>query len=70
VVDGLYLAELADVVLFVVKWSGTPQQQVKSAITALEAAKKGATPLMLVLNQQNPKAAGYGAKYGAYYGYN
>lgn len=70
VVDGLYLAELADVVLFVVKWSGTPQQQVKSAITALEAAKKGATPLMLVLNQQNPRTAGYGAKYGSYYGYN
>ena len=62
--------ELADVVLFVVKWSGTPQQQVKSAITALEAAKKGATPLMLVLNQQNPRTAGYGAKYGSYYGYN
>lgn len=70
VVDGLYLAELADVVLFVVKWSGTPQQQVKTAITALDKAKKATTPLMLVLNQQNPKTIGYGGKYGSYYGYN
>lgn len=69
VVDGLYLAEMADVIVYVVKWSGTPQQQVRAAVSALSSAKRPETPVLLVLNQQNSRAAGYGSKYGAYYGY-
>ncbi len=70
VVDGLYLAEMADVILYVIKWSATPQQQVRRAVASLNSSKRPETPLLLMLNQQNARAAGYGSKYGAYYGYN
>ncbi len=67
VVDGLYLAGMADAILFVVKWSATPQQEVRSAISALVAAKSEATPVLVVLNQQDTNPRAYRGKYAGYY---
>lgn len=67
VVDGLYLAGMADAILFVVKWSATPQQEVRSAVSALLAAKPADTPLLTVLNQQDINPASYRGKYAGYY---
>jgi uncharacterized protein involved in exopolysaccharide biosynthesis/Mrp family chromosome partitioning ATPase len=66
VVDGLYLAGIADAILFVVKWSATPQQEVRSAISALLAAKPDPTPVLVVLNQQDTNPRPYGGRYTGY----
>jgi len=66
VVDGLYLAGIADAIVFVVKWSATPQQEVRSAISALVAAKRDTTPLLVALNQQDTNPRAYGGKYAGY----
>jgi len=67
VVDGLYLAGMADAIVFVVKWSATPQQEVRSAIAALNSAKAPDTPLLAVLNQQDINPRAYRGKYAGYY---
>jgi Mrp family chromosome partitioning ATPase len=67
VVDGLYLAGMADAIVFVVKWSDTPQQEVKAAISALSGAKAPDVPLIVVLNQQAGNPAAYRSKYASYY---
>jgi len=67
VVDGLYLAGMADAILFVVKWSATPQQEVRTAVSALLAAKSETTPTLVVLNQQDTNPRAYRGKYAGYY---
>ncbi|MGN6487987.1 MAG: GumC family protein [Devosia sp.] len=67
VVDGLYLAALADAILFVVKWSGTPQQEVRSAMAALVGAKPATTPLLVSLAQQTADPRAYRDKHAGYY---
>lgn len=67
VVDGLYLAAMADAILFVVKWSATPQQEVRAAVSALVAAKPETTPLLVALNQQDANPRAYRGKYAGYY---
>jgi uncharacterized protein involved in exopolysaccharide biosynthesis/Mrp family chromosome partitioning ATPase len=67
VVDGLYLAAIADAILVVVKWSATPQQEVRSAISALLAAKPESTPVLAVLHQQDTSPRAYGGKYPGYF---
>jgi capsular exopolysaccharide synthesis family protein len=67
IVDGLYLAGMADAILFVVKWSATPQQEVRSAISSLVAAKSESTPILVVLNQQDTNRRAYRGKYAGYY---
>lgn len=66
VVDGLYLASLADVVAFVVRWSSTPQQEVKAAVASLVAVAP-TTPVLTVLNQVDSAKAGYRGSYAGYY---
>lgn len=66
VVDGLYLAGLVDVIAFVVRWSSTPQQEVKAAATSL-AAVAPTTPMLAVLNQVDRAKAGYRGNYSGYY---
>ncbi|WP_421760457.1 Wzz/FepE/Etk N-terminal domain-containing protein [Devosia sp.] len=68
VVDGLYLASMADAIVFVVKWSSTPQQEVRSAVAALLGAKRPETAILAVLNQQDSNPRAYRAKYAGYYG--
>jgi len=67
VVDGLLLAGKADAVVFVVKWSATPQQQVRAALAALTAATSDKVPLLAVLNQQQRDLIAYGDTYAKYY---
>jgi capsular exopolysaccharide synthesis family protein len=68
VVDGLYLASMADAIVFVVKWSSTPQQEVRTAVAALQSAKRPETAIIAVLNQQEADPRAYRAKYAGYYG--
>lgn len=67
VVDGLYLAGMADAIAFVVKFSSTPQQEVKAAIAALANAKREDVAILTVLNQQTSNPAAYRGKYAGYY---
>lgn len=67
VVDGLYLAGMADAIVFVVKWSATPQQEVRSAVTSMLGAKADDVTLLAVLNQQDINPAAYRGKYAGYY---
>ncbi|WMT86757.1 Wzz/FepE/Etk N-terminal domain-containing protein [Pelagibacterium sp. 26DY04] len=67
VVDGLYLSQYADAVLFVVRWSATAQSEVRAAISRLEQAKTPDAPVVAVLNQQAGGQARYGKSYQGYY---
>lgn len=66
VVDGLYLASLVDVIAFVVRWSSTPQQEVRAAVASLVAVAP-TTPMLAVLNQVDSAKAGYRGNYAGYY---
>lgn len=67
VVDGLYLAGMADAIAFVVKFASTPQQEVKAAIASLANAKRDDVAILTVLNQQTSNPAAYRGKYAGYY---
>ena len=69
VVDSLYIAPLADVVAFVVRWAATPQQDVKEAMQALSDAKSPGSELVAILSQQRSGIRGYynKSKYAGYY---
>jgi succinoglycan biosynthesis transport protein ExoP len=67
VVDALYLAGMADAIAFVVKYSATPQQEVKAAMAALQSAKSEDVPVLTILNQQTSNPAAYRGKYAGYY---
>lgn len=51
VVDGLYLARHADVVVFVIKWAETPQLSAKKALAALAESLPQGAPILAVLSQ-------------------
>lgn len=63
VVDALYLAKHADVIVFVVKWVSTPQSVAKRSVRALREHKNPNADITAILNQQD------GAKAGDYYSY-
>jgi capsular exopolysaccharide synthesis family protein len=67
VVDGLYLAGMADAIVFVVKWSATPQQEVRGAIASLTSAKREHVPMLVLLNQQGANPSAYKGRYAGYY---
>ena len=67
VVDGLYLSQYADALLFVVRWSSTAQAEVRSALSRLEQAKNPEAPILGVLNQQVRSQSRYGKSYEHYY---
>lgn len=67
VVDGLYLSQYADGVLFVVRWSSTAQAEVRTALNRLEQAKNPNAPVLAVLNQQVRSHSRYGKNYDGYY---
>ena len=67
VVDGLYLARHADVIVFIVRWAVTPQASAKHAVAALRESAPEGTPILAVLNQQErTKLFGY-QTYSDYY---
>lgn len=67
VVDGLYLAPQADVIVFVARWANTSQQDAKAAVAALTEAKNVGTEVLAVLNQQDGSKASYKYRYAGYY---
>lgn len=65
VVDGIYLLDMADAVLFVVRWGSTAQQDTVRALDAVESAKRADVPVVLAINQQKLARRRYR---GGYYG--
>jgi len=68
VVDGLYLAEYADVISMVVRWGATSQREAKEAISQINTSKSEESEILMVLNQEEGGKQGYRYKYSGYYG--
>ena len=67
VIDGLYIAPFADVIIFCTKWASTSQIDAKKAISNLSAVKRPEAEIFCALNQQDESARAYRQKYGGYY---
>ncbi len=67
VVDALYVAPVADVIVFVTRWVSTSQLDAKEALASLAEAKAPGTEIVAIINQQDRTRASYLRKYGAYY---
>ncbi len=67
VVDGMYLAHLADAVALVVKWASTSQTEVRSAVRAMRQSAGQSVPIVAVLNQDRSSKWRFYYKYGDYY---
>lgn len=67
VVDGLYLAQAVDFILFILRSGTTSQTEAKMALASLKGAKAPDTELQAVLNQQERASASYKGKYESYY---
>lgn len=67
VIDGLYIAPFADVILFCAKWASTSQIDARKAVSNLSAVKAADAEIFCVLNQQDDTARAYRQKYGSYY---
>lgn len=67
VVDGAYLAQFADAIVFVVKWASTAQPDVRSAVATLSDAAPEGTEVTMVLNQSANADGKYAGKYAYYY---
>ena len=67
VVDGMYLAHLADAVALVVKWASTSQTEVRSAVKAVRQSVGQSVPVLAVLNQDRSSKWRFYHKYGGYY---
>lgn len=68
VVDGLYLAEYADIVAMVVRWASTSQGEAKETVTSLTQVLRPGTEIITIMNQQENNPRGYRYKYSGYYG--
>ena len=67
VVDGVYLSQFADAIVFVVKWASTPQPDVRSAVATIAEAARPGTELTMVLSQNGASSGRYAGKYADYY---
>ena len=67
VVDSLYIAQHADVIVFVVRYASTPQTEARKALASLGAAKSHGAEILAVLNQQDSSAPSYSKRYGSYF---
>jgi succinoglycan biosynthesis transport protein ExoP len=67
VVDGLYLAQFADVITFVIRWANTSQQDARAAVAAINDAKRPEVEVIAVLTQQSEARSSYRNKYAGYY---
>lgn len=67
VVDALYVAPVADAIVLVTRWASTSQLDAKQALATLSEAKRPATEIIAIINQQDRTRASYLRKYGAYY---
>mgnify|MGYP001270271619 CR=1 FL=1 len=67
VVDGLYVAEHADVVVFATKYASTPQADARKAMNLLRNAVGPDVSVVTVLNGVPQSQSNYYRKYGSYY---
>ncbi|MBP1857742.1 GumC family protein [Rhizobium herbae] len=67
VVDGLYLARHADMIVFVIKWASTPQSSAKRAVAALKENKNPNAGIVTLLNQQDRAKMSGNYSYSGYY---
>jgi uncharacterized protein involved in exopolysaccharide biosynthesis/Mrp family chromosome partitioning ATPase len=67
IVDALYLAAAADVILFVVRSGSTSQTEARLALSGLMGAKREGARVLTVLNQQDRASASYKSRYDSYY---
>ena len=65
--DAVHIAEYADAIVFVMRWSSTSQVEAKAAVARLSEGLHGDVPIMAVLNQQEGHGAGYYRRYSSYY---
>lgn len=68
VVDALYLARYADVVVYVVQWAVTSQSEIRRAYHPLQEVLNDGVEVFPVLNQQNLSSVAYYRRYSNYYG--
>lgn len=66
VVDALYLAPFADAIVFLTKWSSTPQADIKRAMDSLRETARPEAEIVSVLNQLQETRSPYYRKYGRY----
>ncbi len=65
--DARTIAQVADALVFSVKWDSTEQDQIVDAIRMFESVNIRPTGLVLnLINRKGMKKYGYGGKYGAY----
>lgn len=67
VVDGIYLAKLADAVVMVVQWASTAQQEVRKSLLSIEGENEREQVIVPVLNQQEVTSSPYHRRYASYY---
>jgi len=67
VVDGLYLAQLVDFIVFVLRSGTTTQSEARMALQSLNDARSPHGEILAVLNQQDRASAAYKGKYASYY---
>ena len=67
VVDGIYLMQFADVVLFLTRYASTTQSVVLNALRTISQSIPADTPLIIAMTQQPGNARGYNYKYSSYY---
>lgn len=67
VVDALYLARYADIVVFVVRWASTSQSQARKSIAALAENAPEGTPITVVLNQKEKTKLDGDYQYSGYF---
>jgi succinoglycan biosynthesis transport protein ExoP len=67
VVDGIYLAQFADAVVFVVRWASTSQSEVRVAVRSLGDALRPHVEMVSVLAQSARPSTYYYGKYAGYY---
>lgn len=67
VIDGLYIAPFADVIVFVVKWASTAQRDARKTLASLNAVKRPGSTILAVLNQQDESRRADRRKYGDNY---
>ena len=67
IIDGLYLADHADIIIMVTRFATTSQGEAKEAISLLNSVKRENTKIISVFNQEEGGIHGYKGKYAGYY---
>jgi capsular exopolysaccharide synthesis family protein len=67
VVDGVYLAQFADAVVFVVRWASTSQPEVRAAVRTISDGLRPDIEIVAVLAQSARPSSAYYGKYSSYY---